>query len=149
MAQSQPDPQGGLIAGINVTPLVDVVLVLLIIFMVTAKLIVTPAVPVDLPRAVKSEDVQEVFSLVLPVRGPILVNGQPAVDDAVLLGKARAALARNKQLRAVIHADGGVAHRKVVHALDLLKQAGIARVAFGALREEGTGEKEGGRGAHH
>lgn len=53
-------PRGGLIEGINVTPLVDIMLVLLIIFMVTARLVDSPAVPLDLPQASQSEDVQTV-----------------------------------------------------------------------------------------
>jgi len=61
----QPDANG-IITGINVTPLVDIALVLLIIFLVTAKMIVTPAVPLDLPRASRTQDVQVVFSLSLP-----------------------------------------------------------------------------------
>ena len=66
---------GGIISGINVTPLVDVMLVLLVIFIVTAKIIVTPAVPLDLPHAAHGEEVQVVLSVILPLRGPMLVNG--------------------------------------------------------------------------
>ena len=55
----------GIITGINVTPMVDVTLVLLVIFIVTAKIVVTPAVPLDLPPASKSEEVQVVFSVIL------------------------------------------------------------------------------------
>lgn len=51
----------GMITGINVTPLVDITLVLLIIFIVTAKILVTPAVPLDLPQAARSEEVQLVL----------------------------------------------------------------------------------------
>ena len=72
----------GIIAGINVTPMVDITLVLLIIFIVTAKIIVTPAVPLDLPRASQSEEIQVVFSVIVPANGPILVNGEPATTDA-------------------------------------------------------------------
>jgi biopolymer transport protein TolR len=135
MAGSSPQ-NGAPIVGINVTPLVDIVLVLLIIFIVTAKIMVAPAVPLDLPKASHSEELQVVFSVVLPARGGILVNGEPALDDAALLDKARAAFFANPDLRAVINADGDVPHRQVIHALDLLKRAGIARVAFGALPEE-------------
>src|SRR4051812_30509398 len=111
------------ITGINVTPLVDVTLVLLIIFMVTAKLIVSPAVPVDLPKAKQTEEQQIIFSVIVAVRGPVLVDGQPVQDDAALVGRAKAALARQKDLRAVIHADGEVPHRRVIHTLDLLREA--------------------------
>ena len=52
-------PRRGIISGINVTPLVDVTLVLLIIFIVTAKIVVTPAVSLDLPRASEGKELQE------------------------------------------------------------------------------------------
>lgn len=135
--QTQPD--GEIIAGINVTPLVDVTLVLLIIFIVTAKIVVTPAVPLDLPRAAQSEEVQVVFSVVLPTKGRTLVNGEPVVEDGDLLRLAREAKTEHSDLRAVINADGRVPHRRVMHVLDLLQQAGIARVAFGALPAEAEG----------
>ncbi len=130
----------GIIAGINVTPLVDISLVLLIIFIVTAKIIVTPAVPLDLPRASQSEELQVVFSVIVPVNGPTLVNGEPAMNDDTLLRLAREALVKDPDVRAVINADGFVPHRRVIHTLDLIKTAGIARVAFGALPLE-EGEK--------
>jgi biopolymer transport protein TolR len=124
---------GQLIDGINVTPLVDVMLVLLVIFIVTAKIIVTPAVPLDLPRASQSEEVQVVFSVIVPASGPTLVNGQPVTDDAMLIATARAALAEHPELRAVINADGAVQHRRVIATLDAIKSAGVTHVAFGAL----------------
>ena len=126
----------GIISGINVTPLVDIMLVLLIIFMVTATIVVTPAVPLDLPRARQSEELQVVFSVVLPASGPTLVNGELARDDAALARQARDAFVRDPSVRAVINADGAVPHRRVIHTLDLVKTAGIARVAFGALPPE-------------
>jgi biopolymer transport protein ExbD len=121
---------GGMITGINVTPLVDVTLVLLIIFIVTAKLIVSPAVPLDLPKAARSDEVQVVFSVLLPKDGPTLVDGEPAVEDDVLLSRARLAVSGNAELRAVISADGAVPHARVIHTLDLLKRAGVIHVAF-------------------
>jgi len=137
MATSSQDGNG-IIAGINVTPLVDITLVLLIIFIVTAKIIVTPAVPLDLPRASQSEEIQVVFSVIVPVNGPTLVDGQPATNDDTLLAAAKQALGKDPDVRAVINADGAVPHRRVLHTLDLIKRAGIARVAFGALPQEET-----------
>ncbi|MFL5308787.1 MAG: ExbD/TolR family protein [Polyangia bacterium] len=133
MASTGNNDRGGIISGINVTPLVDVMLVLLVIFVVTAKIIVTPAVPLDLPHAAHGEEVQVVLSIILPVRGPTLVNGAPIPDDATFQAKAKAALAGSPDLRAVIQADGEVPHRQVLHMLDMLKGVGITRVAFGAL----------------
>jgi biopolymer transport protein TolR len=136
VAQSSGQDQSGIIAGINVTPLVDVMLVLLVIFIVTAKIIVTPAVPLDLPHAAHGEEVQVVLSVVVPVQGAILVNGAAVPDDRALIDNARRALAGDPELRAVIQADGAVPHRRIVHMLDLLRDAGVTRVAFGALPDE-------------
>ena len=136
MAAPSGQSGNGIISGINVTPLVDVMLVLLVIFIVTATIIVTPAVPLDLPRAAHGEEVQVVLSVIMPVRGPILVDGTPLPNDDALEEKARASAAGNRELRAVIQADGEVSHRRVVHVLDQLKGAGITRVAFGALPDE-------------
>jgi biopolymer transport protein ExbD len=133
---SSNQSQNGMIVGINVTPLVDITLVLLIIFIVTAKIVVTPAVPMDLPRATHSEAVQTVFSVTIPLHGPTQVNGKPVADDAELTVVAHVAVHTDPETRAVIQADGDVSHRRVIHTLDLLKSAGIGKVAFGALPEE-------------
>jgi biopolymer transport protein TolR len=123
----------GIIAGINVTPLVDITLVLLIIFIVTAKIIVTPAVALDLPRAAKTDEVQTIFSVVIPTHGPVLVNGAAAPSDGELLARTRVAMAADPEIRAVIQADGAVTHRTMIRVLDLLRQGGIERIAFAAL----------------
>jgi biopolymer transport protein ExbD len=126
-------PQGA-ITGINVTPLVDITLVLLIIFMVTAKLIVgQKAMRVDLPQAASGSDVQEIFSVVLFANGTTQVNDQMLATDDALLPLASTQAKQNKDLRAVIKADGTVMHRRVMHVLDLLRRAGVSRVAFGVV----------------
>ena len=121
------------IVGINITPMVDIVLVLLIIFIVTAKIIVTPAVEMDLPEASTAAEVQVVLSVILPQRGPTLVNGEPIEDDGELARRAAAIKQQSPQVRAVIHADGEVAHRRVIAAIDALRRGGVARVAFASL----------------
>jgi biopolymer transport protein TolR len=136
MQSGDTSPDGGIIAGINVTPLVDITLVLLVVFIVTAKIIVAPAVPLDLPRAAGTDEIQVVFSVVVPIQGAVLVNGAAAPGDAALLERARAAVAGDAEIRAVIQADGGVPHRRVIHVLDLLRQGGITRVAFAAVPPE-------------
>lgn len=127
--------RGGIIEGINVTPLVDIALVLLIIFIVTAKIVVAPAVPMDLPEASQAEELQTIFSVGVEPDGTLLVDGVDCPDD-LLRDKAREALDRDAELRAVIQADGSVPHRRVIEVLDHLKVAGIERVAFGALRPQ-------------
>ncbi len=119
------------ITGINVTPLVDITLVLLIIFMVTAKLVVSRAVPMDLPKAATGGVVQEIFSVSVPADQRVIVEGKE-LSDTELLARARAAVAKNPELRAIIDADGSVPHKRVLAALDILRQAGLSRIAFGA-----------------
>ena len=131
MAASSPQ-NDGLIVGINVTPMVDIMLVLLIIFIVTAKIIVTPAVTMDLPEASLTEEVQVVLSIVVPERGATLVDGETARTLSDLTRAAAAARARRPDVRAVIHADGNVPHSRVIHTIDALKRAGLVRIAFGA-----------------
>ena len=119
------------ITGINVTPLVDITLVLLIIFMVTAKLVVSRNVPMDLPKAATGGAVQEIFAVSVPSDQKLIVDGK-TLSDAELLASARSALAKNPELRAIIAADGSVPHKRVLGTLDILRQAGLSRVAFGA-----------------
>ena len=119
------------ITGINVTPLVDIVLVLLIIFMVTAKLIVSKSVPLDLPKAASGSDIQTVFSVVLSAEGITQVDGKTLPNDDAIFPLAKAAREKNPELRAVIKADNAVAHGRVIHVLDLLKQAQVGKIAFG------------------
>jgi biopolymer transport protein ExbD len=119
------------ITGINVTPLVDIVLVLLIIFMVTAKLIVSKSVPLDLPRAATGSEIQTVFSVILAADGTTQVDSSGVPNDDAILGLARSARDKNPELRAVIKADSSVPHGRVIHVLDLLKQAQVQKIAFG------------------
>jgi biopolymer transport protein ExbD len=119
------------ITGINVTPLVDITLVLLIIFMVTAKIIVSQSVPLDLPKAASGTDVQTVFSIVMAANGTVQVDGKSVSSEDAILPLARDAHTKNAELRAVIKADSLVTHGHVIHVLDLLKQAGVSKIAFG------------------
>jgi biopolymer transport protein TolR len=141
VAAQQPKG-GGIIEGINVTPLVDITLVLLIIFIVTAKMVVSPSVPLDLPQASNGEEVQTIFSVSLPKSGELLIDGQ-TVAEAALVAHAKSALAKDKELRAVIQADGDVPHRRVISVLDRLKEAGLTRVAFGTVQRPGGDSAQG------
>ena len=132
--------QGGPITNINMTPFVGISLVLLIIFVVTAKLVVTPSVPLDLPQATRSEEVQTILSVIVTAEGEVLANGAPMADEEALGSLARSNLERDPQLRVVIAADGAVAHRRVIGVLDALRVAGISRVAFGVSPTNATSE---------
>jgi biopolymer transport protein ExbD len=130
MAGGASDDDDGLIAGINVTPLVDVTLVLLIIFMVTARIIVSQGMPMDLPKSASGEALQTVFAVELTADGKTRVDSEPAADDEAIVPLAKKAKTKNKDLRAVIRADKKVEHGRVIHVLDLLRRSGIAKIAF-------------------
>jgi biopolymer transport protein ExbD len=120
------------ITGINVTPLVDVTLVLLIIFMVTAKLIAGQGIPLDLPKAKTAGATQTVLNVAIDAKGQILANGEKITSDAELLQRANKALKENPELRTVISASASASHGNVMHVLDTVRDAGISRVAFAA-----------------
>ena len=129
-----------MISGINVTPLVDIMLVLLIIFMVTAKLVIAPAtaLPLELPKAENGEAMQVIFSIGLLPTGGTTVNGETVPSDDAILPLARAELAAHPEVNAVIQADGHVYHERVIHVMDLLSQADITHIAFGVVVPSGT-----------
>jgi biopolymer transport protein ExbD len=120
------------ITAINVTPLVDVTLVLLIIFMVTAKLITGQGIPLDLPKAKTAGATQTVLNVSIDAHGGVLANGNKLGNDAELKTRAREALKADPELRTVISASESASHGKVMHVLDTVRDAGITRVAFAA-----------------
>ncbi len=130
-SSSSSDDDDGLISGINVTPLVDVTLVLLIVFMVTAKIIVSQGMPMDLPKAASGEEVQTVFSVDLTADGKTRVDSLGVAGDESIGDLAKEAKKKNKDIRAVIRADQKVEHGRVIRVLDTLKKSGIAKIAFG------------------
>ena len=124
------DDPGPMIVNINVTPLVDITLVLLIIFMVTASYIVSRAIHVDLPKAASGTEQQKTsLGLTLTKDGTLFLNGAPSNDEAVL-GFIGGELPRNPELQALIAADRSVPHGDVVHLIDIVKRAGVRRFAI-------------------
>jgi biopolymer transport protein ExbD len=117
------------IAGINVTPLVDVVLVLLVVLMVTATYIASRAIPVDLPRAASGEASTAPLAISVDRDGKLFLDGSP-LAEAEIRQQLRSRRAQTKDLRAVIAADGSVPHRTVVRVIDLLRQENITRFAI-------------------
>ena len=126
-AQNEVDEE---ITGINVTPLVDIVLVLLIIFMVTANFIVRETVEVDLPRAANGgETVQGLVNVVLDKQGQLYFDGAP-VSEAELGTMVDGAIRKDKDTRAIISADQSIPYGRVMHLIDVVKGRGIARFAL-------------------
>ena len=127
------------ITGINVTPLVDITLVLLIIFMVTATYVVKEAIEVDLPRAASGgQTVGPTLAFALDREGKLYLDGAPATAQAARAA-VRAAVARSAEARAIISADRAVSHGRVVEVIDLVKREGLTKFAIDIERDEGTG----------
>ncbi|WP_163989818.1 ExbD/TolR family protein [Pyxidicoccus caerfyrddinensis] len=118
------------ITGINVTPLVDIVLVLLIIFMVTANFIVRETVEVDLPRAANGgETVQGLVNVVLDKEGKLFFDGTE-VSEADLSVKVAEQVAKDKDTRAIISADQSIPYGRVMKLIDVVKGQGVAKFAL-------------------
>jgi biopolymer transport protein ExbD len=117
------------ITGINVTPLVDVVLVLLVVLMVTATYLASRSIPVDLPSGKTGEATTAPLTVSLTKAGNLYVDGVPSTE-AELRARLASARSREPELRAVIAADGAVPHRRVVGIIDLLRQEHVDRFAI-------------------
>jgi biopolymer transport protein TolR len=127
-AKSTADAE--IIAEINVTPLVDIILVLLIIFMLTANLIAKRAIEVDLPEAQSGGGVPPTtVGITLTAEGLLYLNGAAVTEPALRAALAQAAAADSKT-QAIIAADKSVSHGAVVHVIDLVRREGIAKFAL-------------------
>jgi biopolymer transport protein ExbD len=117
------------IVGINVTPLVDIVLVLLVILMVTASYAAGLAIPMELPRAVTGEATSRLFEVSIDAAGSVWVAGE-RVDEQGLRARVRIARQRDAALVASISADQRASHGRVLHVIDVLRQEWVARFAL-------------------
>jgi biopolymer transport protein ExbD len=123
------------ITGINVTPLVDIVLVLLIIFMVTANFIVRETVEVDLPSAANGgKTIQGPVMITMDKDAKIFFDGVEVASDA-LMAKMKDAVAKDKEVRAIISADQTLNYGKVMTLIDQVKEAGISKFALNIQKE--------------
>ena len=120
----------GPISAINVTPFVDVVLVLLVIFMVTAPVLMKDSFGIHLPKAASADQKSSSsLGVVVTRQGQILINGQIATPEAVM-AEVRQTLAAHPETHALISADADARHADVVKAIDLIKSAGMSRFAL-------------------
>lgn len=118
-----------LVSNINITPLVDVVLVLLVIFLITAPVIYQSAIKIRLPSAKTGEQAEKSpLSFTLTKAGLILWDKEEISWD--VLYKRLAGLKNQEEQTAVISADEGTTHGVVIRLMDALRQAGINRFAM-------------------
>jgi biopolymer transport protein ExbD len=115
---------------INILPLVDIILVVLIIFMVTTSYIVSPSIKVNLPDAATG-DATAPSSLAVSVltSGALLLDGQP-VTETGLREAVRAAKLGGKEVVCLIAGDTDARHGDVTHVIDVVKQEGVVKFAI-------------------
>jgi biopolymer transport protein ExbD len=118
------------ISDINVVPLVDIILVVLIIFMVTAPMFLKPTINVNLPKAASGDKTApSKLNITLTADGRINLNGT-FVSEGLVKQRAMDEVAKNTEIQAIISADKDVPHGKVVEVLDIVKTAGVKKFAI-------------------
>lgn len=134
--QSSQD-DSGLMNSINITPFVDVVLVLLVIFMVTAPMLVKEVMGLQLPKTATSDgQVTQTLGIAINKEGTILLGGQP-IDDEGLRVATKEALSKNPDVQGIIAADTQVVYGRVVKVIDLLKSVGLNKFAVQIEKQDG------------
>lgn len=128
MAAKSSDSQET-ISEINIVPLVDIILVVLIIFMVTAPAMMKPSVEVDLPEAGSADESQpSLLQIAITADGRVLINNTEADEDSAR-ALAIQEFERNPDVQAVVAADRDVPYGSVIKVIDWVKSAGIKKFA--------------------
>lgn len=124
-----------LISAINVTPFVDVVLVLLVIFMVTAPIIAKDMIQVRLPKTEASDGKgRSTLGVAINKEGQILLNGIPISEDG-LTSETKKAIQTDPEIQAIIAADIETPYGRVARVIDLIKSAGLEKFAIQVERQ--------------
>jgi len=118
------------ITDINVTPFVDVALVLMLVFMLTAKLIITRGVEVEKPKEASGGAVTAPLRVTVTQEGKIYVNGDTFPDDAGAIAKIADVAQKSGVSKAIIAGDRRTAYGGVMHAIELLHEANITAIAL-------------------
>jgi biopolymer transport protein ExbD len=126
------EESGGGITDINVTPFVDVVLVLLVVFMVTAKLIVARGVEIEKPKVTQNGEIRTPVKLELAVKqdGTFFINGVQFTDDKLAIAKIQELAAQMETPKAIIAGDTRTAYGGVMHAINLAQEAKVTSIAL-------------------
>jgi biopolymer transport protein ExbD len=123
------ESDGEIVAEINITPLTDVFLVLLIIFMVTSSVVANQSKNIDLPGAEVSETTPQGVTVTVEESGVILINDKPVANDA-LYKELEAALSNAREKLVILRGDKKVLLGKAVNILDLAQEAGAKGIAL-------------------
>ena len=135
MAASGQTEEENIISSINITPLVDIFLVLLIIFMITSSVIDQREIKVSLPRASHAgAEAPKASGLVIDKAGQLYLDGRPS-DSAAIDSELRRAVAEKPDYQVLISADQDLPYKAVVRGIDIVRGAGISRYALKVIRQ--------------
>jgi len=123
------------LAGVNIIPVIDVSLVLLIILLATSPILNLPGFEVKLPKAVTAESKEKNISISLSLKGEMAVN-EATVNETTLIAALQKELKDKPEFLVIIRADQGVAYGKVEQVMELTKQAGARRIAIATQQEQ-------------
>lgn len=139
MAGGGSNDDDELITSINITPLVDIVLVLLIILMVTASYIVSKSIPMDLPDAKSAEDnaaPPPQMTVSIDRDGKLYLEAEEISWEALEQQARRHKQEHGEDARAILAADRSVSHGEFIRVIDVLRTAGVTRYAINVNPDE-------------
>jgi len=126
----QASEDDGVVTGINVTPMVDIMLVLLIIFMVTANFVTQTDLKITVPKVQTDEDNTTVsLPILIDAKGQLYIKGTKVDLNNLRTSLTQQALT-NPNLKVTLAADSQLPYQQVADALSAIKQAGVAQVAL-------------------
>ena len=129
--KSGDDEELGVMSEINTTPLVDIMLVLLIIFLITIP-IITKTVPLHLPKVanIPTKTKPENITISVDINGGIWWNGQPVADRDTLIKKVVVEAVKVPQPEVHIRGDAGVRYESIGRTLYAIQRGGLIKVGF-------------------
>ena len=130
---SAEDSSDGLMAEINITPLTDIFLVLLIIFMITTSVMIESAAKVNLPKATQTTQEARGLTVTITADGKIYVN-QMLVDPSQLEPTLRDLLTDDPKKLVILQGDESVILGEAVHVMDIAKRAGAQAISIAARK---------------
>jgi biopolymer transport protein TolR len=134
MAFAGRDDSDETIGNINITPMVDIILVLLIIFMVTANFLKKESININLPKVGASDpNVAQSIQIAVTKDGKLLMEGAETTEDSITATLTRDTKLR-PNMRVTLSADETLSYGKIARVMGLIRRAGVARIALSVKR---------------
>lgn len=134
MGAGSDDNEDGIISNINITPMVDVILVLLVIFMVTANFLKKESININLPKVASADpNIKESKQVAVTKDGKLFLEGRSITEFALVTEMSRESKYR-PNMRVTLSADENLSYGTVSKVMGLLRRAGVTRMALSVKR---------------